>query len=56
MVVVEHNLELVARADWIVDLGPGGGREGGRLLFSGPWERFLSEAESPTAGALRARL
>ena len=55
VVVVEHNLELVARCDWIVDLGPGGGVEGGRLLFSGPLERFLEAADSPTAQALRRR-
>ena len=56
MVVVEHNLELLAHADWIVDLGPGGGEHGGRLLFCGPLATFLDEAESPTAELLRASL
>jgi excinuclease ABC subunit A len=56
VVVVEHSLDLVSRADWIVDLGPGGGSHGGRLLFSGPLEIYLDEAETPTARELRAHL
>jgi excinuclease ABC subunit A len=56
VVVVEHHLDLLAHADWIVDLGPGGGEHGGRLLFCGPLGRFLDEAESPTAAALRRHL
>ena len=56
VIVVEHSLELVARADWIVDLGPGGGVHGGELLFSGPTEEFLDRVESPTAQALREHL
>jgi excinuclease ABC subunit A len=53
VVVIEHSLDLIARADWIVDLGPGGGEHGGLLLFSGPRQRFLEQAESPTATELR---
>ena len=53
VVVVEHNLELLAHADWIVDLGPGGGSRGGQLLYCGPFATFLDEAESPTARLLR---
>ncbi len=53
VVVIEHSLDLIARADWIVDLGPGGGEHGGELLFSGPRARFLETAESPTATELR---
>jgi excinuclease ABC subunit A len=53
VVVVEHQLDLVARADWIVDLGPEGGPGGGQLLFSGPIENFVEKARSPTAEALR---
>ncbi|NJL27582.1 MAG: ATP-binding cassette domain-containing protein, partial [Thermoanaerobaculia bacterium] len=56
VIVVEHSLDLVARADWIVDLGPGGGTHGGRLLYSGPLLRYLDEAESPTAEELRKHL
>jgi excinuclease ABC subunit A len=56
VVVVEHNLDLLARVDWIVDLGPGGGTHGGELLFCGPFATFLDEAESPTARLLRAQI
>ena len=54
VLVVEHNLDLIARCDWIVDLGPGGGVHGGQLLYSGPLGRFLDSASGPTAEALRA--
>jgi excinuclease ABC subunit A len=56
VVVVEHSVDLVARADWIVDLGPGGGVHGGELLYSGPLEAFLDEVESPTAEEVRKHL
>jgi excinuclease ABC subunit A len=56
VVVVEHNLDVLVKCDWIVDLGPGGGVHGGRLLYSGPLASFLGSVESPTADALRAHL
>jgi excinuclease ABC subunit A len=56
VVVVEHALDLVAHADWIVDLGPGGGSAGGELLHCGPLESFLDHPASPTAEALRRHL
>ncbi len=56
VVVVEHATDLIARADWIVDLGPGGGAHGGELLYSGPLEDFLDRVESPTARELRRHL
>jgi excinuclease ABC subunit A len=36
LIMIEHNLDVIRLADWIIDLGPGGGSEGGQLLFSGP--------------------
>jgi len=54
VLVVEHSLDLIAKADWIVDLGPGGGSGGGELLFSGPIRDFLAKGEGPTARELRA--
>ena len=56
VVVVEHSLDLVARADWIVDLGPGGGEHGGELLFCGPLEDFVASGSGPTADELRLHL
>ena len=40
--VVEHDLEVMRRADWIVDVGPGAGEHGGRVLYSGPFEGFAA--------------
>ena len=42
VVVVEHQVDLVRAADWVVDLGPGGGPEGGRLVAEGPPERIAA--------------
>jgi len=53
VIIVEHSPDLIARADWVVDLGPGGGVHGGDLLFSGPMEAFLEEGDSPSAEELR---
>lgn len=41
LIVVEHDPYIMKRADWIIDLGPGAGREGGELIFSGTPERLL---------------
>ena len=54
VVVIEHNLEVISSVDWIVDLGPGGGEEGGELLYQGPPAGLVSsEMDSPTAASLR---
>jgi excinuclease UvrABC ATPase subunit len=55
VIVIEHNLDVIARADWVVDLGPGAGREGGRVIFEGP-PSALVEQDTPTGRHLRARL
>ncbi|MEW2806229.1 excinuclease ABC subunit UvrA [Streptomyces massasporeus] len=52
VVVVEHNLAVVARADWVIDLGPDGGRDGGRIVFEGT-PRHLMAADSFTGEHLR---
>jgi len=52
LVVVEHNLDIWAEADWIVDLGPEGGSGGGRIVESGPPEQLTANAASHTGRAL----
>jgi len=49
-----HSLDLIAQADWIVDLGPGAGDRGGELLYSGPIDGYLAATDSPTARELAA--
>ncbi|MDQ1014780.1 excinuclease ABC subunit UvrA [Streptomyces afghaniensis] len=53
VVVVEHNLDVVARADWVIDLGPDGGRDGGEIVFEGTPRRLLDAPGSSTAEHLR---
>ncbi|WP_329025526.1 excinuclease ABC subunit UvrA [Streptomyces sp. NBC_00690] len=55
VVVVEHNMDVVAGADWVIDLGPGGGDVGGRIVAAGTPEQVAS-ADSRTAPHLAARL
>ncbi len=52
VIVIEHNLEVIKEADWIIDLGPEGGDLGGQILFQGP-PRELLMADTHTAEALR---
>ena len=56
LVVVEHNLDVIKCADWIVDLGPEGGEDGGRIVTEGPPEKVAAHAESHTARYLREAL
>ena len=53
VVVIEHNLDVVKTADWIIDLGPEGGAGGGRIVAEGPPEEVVEVAESHTGQALR---
>ena len=54
VVIVEHDEEMMRAADWIVDLGPGAGREGGRIMYQGPFKGLL-KAKSLTADYLTGR-
>jgi excinuclease ABC subunit A len=54
VVVVEHDAEMMRTADWIVDLGPGAGRQGGRVMYQGDYKGLL-KAKSLTADYLTGR-
>ncbi len=53
VVVIEHNTELIKCADWIIDMGPEGGEEGGRIAFEGTPEKLIERKRSYTAQALQ---
>jgi excinuclease ABC subunit A len=53
VIVIEHNLDVINLADWIIDLGPGGGRHGGELIYAGTRQGIEAEARSVTGDALR---
>jgi excinuclease ABC subunit A len=55
VIIIEHNEDVIRLADWIVDLGPGGGEGGGRILYSGPVAGIGACAESLTGKALLRR-
>ncbi len=56
VIVIEHNLDVIRTADWLIDLGPEGGAGGGRLIAEGPPEAVAAVAESYTGAALRDEL
>ncbi len=54
LIVVEHNLQMMKAADWLIDLGPGPGSEGGRLIAAGTPEQIAENSASPTGQHLKA--
>jgi excinuclease UvrABC ATPase subunit len=55
VIVIEHDLDVIARADWVVDLGPGAGHDGGRIVFEGPPAALVDAAHSRTGAHLARR-
>jgi len=56
VVVIEHNLDVIKTADWIIDLGPEGGPEGGRVIAQGTPEQIVTSRGSHTGKFLKAVL
>ena len=54
VVAIEHNLAVIAAADWIIDIGPGAGTDGGRVVFEGTPQHMVATADTYTAVHLRA--
>jgi len=53
--IIEHNLEVIRAADWVIDLGPEGGDAGGRIVVEGTPEQVAAAEASHTGRYLRAR-
>ncbi|MFX1566858.1 MAG: hypothetical protein ACFFCV_00665 [Promethearchaeota archaeon] len=53
IVIVEHNIDIIKAADWIIDLGPGSGPNGGEIIYQGPLNEFMDVNGSLTARALK---
>ncbi len=55
VLVIEHNLDVIKTADYIIDMGPGGGKEGGRIMAAGTPEE-IAEKDSPTAQFIKEEI
>ncbi len=56
VIIIEHNLDVIKRADYIIDMGPEGGRNGGRVLSTGTPEQVAQSDKGETPRFLRAEL
>lgn len=56
VVMIEHDMRIAAQADWIIDIGPGAGKDGGKVVATGTPERVANAAGSRTAGYLKIQL
>ncbi|MGH7883572.1 MAG: hypothetical protein ACREN8_11845, partial [Candidatus Dormibacteraceae bacterium] len=52
VIVIEHNLDVISQADWVIDLGPGPGRYGGQVIFQGTPGELIRATDSITASHL----
>ena len=56
LIIIEHNAEIIKSADWIIDLGPEGGNDGGTIVFEGVQEKQIKEKKSYTGMYLKDKL
>ena len=56
VIVIEHNLDVIKTADWVIDLGPEGGAGGGQVIAAGPPEKIAAVEESYTGQFLKKLL
>lgn len=56
VIIVEHNQQVVAASDWIIDLGPEGGKKGGNIMFTGTPMEMIEQGKTSTADALRQHI
>ena len=53
VIIIEHNLDVMKQADYIIDIGPDGGTEGGEVVFTGTPKEMIENAETITAKYLK---
>ena len=56
VIVIEHDLDVVKRADWVIDIGPDGGHDGGEIVFEGTPQEMAEKGQTITADCLRVSL
>ena len=56
VIIIEHNLDVIACADWVIDLGPDGGKDGGKIVASGTPEEIITNQNSYTGKYLKPKL
>ena len=56
VIIIEHNIDLIKQADWLIDLGPGGGEGGGRICFSGYPKDIIIKKGNKTGKYLKKML
>ena len=56
VLVIEHDLDMIANADWIIDLGPGGGQDGGQIVATGTPQQVANASDSVTGKYLKGHL
>jgi excinuclease ABC subunit A len=55
VVIIEHNVDVIKTADWIIDLGPEGGNDGGRVVAAGSPEEMVKQADRSFTGQILAK-
>jgi excinuclease ABC subunit A len=56
VLIIEHNLDVIKTADWVIDMGPEGGKQGGQLLFAGTPEDLIKQKNSETGRFLQKEM
>ena len=56
VIVVEHNLRVITAANWLIDLGPEAGSDGGKLIYNGPISKCIAAQNSATIACIKASM
>lgn len=53
VIIIEHNLDVIKQADWIIDIGPEGGKNGGKVVFQGTPKEMITTSQTLAAKSIR---